>query len=291
MNKKFFMAAVALLGMAINVNAQFSLGKLASDALIEKALNGSVVVVEQKYQLKEVKTGDLYGRGGKDEFGSAYGIGVMTKDGIVMSDELVHPWVYDEDFKPYSENKSYEPVLFKTSIKASGQSDYTQIETNAAGLKEIDAPFFILPHSSDNIGLPVSDTMGTVDGWMVWATIPSEEELGVSSNLKLIVSSKKQFETKKTEGKVEAPQSLDKVLIGFFTVPRVTLTGCISFEICGVIHKDGSDWIYAPATDSWKMEKPGSSATVDPKGGKSKDDGKTGNELTPSGKHKKGNKK
>ena len=293
MNKKFFITAIALLGMAFNVNAQFNLGKLASDALIEKSLNGSMVIVEQKYQLKEVKTGDLYGRGGNDEFGTAYGIGVMTKDGIVLTEELIRPWVYDEDYKPYSENKSYEPVLFKTSIKTAAQTEFTSIETNVNGIKEIDEPYFLMPKSNGKIGLPISDTTGTLDGWLVWASIPVGEELGVSSSLKLIVTSKKQVELKKNEFRIDAPQSLDKILFGLFTVPRVTQTGCISFEICGVIYKNESEWMCVPVKPSWRAEKANGNTNVEAKGDKKADKGDKGNELTPSGgngKNKKGNK-
>lgn len=293
MNKKFLFVAIAMFGMAFNANAQFSLGKPAGDVIIEKALTGSIVIVEQKYQLKEVKTGDLYGRGGNDEFGTVYGIGVMTKNGLIVNDEVAHPWNYDDDFKQYSENKKYAPVLFTTSIKACRQTEFTEIETNKENLKEVDDRFFVFPQANKKMGLAISDTTNTVDGWMVWATIPSGSDLNATTELKQMIVYKKQFELKNNEFKVESPQSLDKVKIGFFTVPCLTETGTISFEICGVIYKKDADWMYVPVTKSWDVDNEGSSATVDPKKNKEKDkDGKT-DELTPSGKgeKKKGNNK
>lgn len=291
MNKKSFFLVISLLGMAISMNAQFSFGKLASDALIEKALNGGIVIVEQKYQLKD-KSGDLYGRGGNDEFGSVYSIGVMTKGGLVINDYIAHPWDHDGDYDQYRENKNYTPVLFKTSIKAVGQSEFKTIETNIEELKEVDDPFFFLPQSNGKLGLTIADTTGTVDGWMVWATIPVEEEIGAATELKQVLVSKKQFDLKNKEFKVDTPESLDKIVLGFFTIPRITETGSISFEISGILYKKDSEWTYLPVKLSWQPEVTENSTTVDSNGGKKQDKDEGNNKLTPSsgnnGKQKKG---
>lgn len=289
MNKKILFTAVALFGMAFNANAQFAIGKPAGDIIIEKALTGSIVIVEQKYQLKEVKTGDLYGRGGNDEFGTVYGIGIMTKNGLIASDEIAHPWNHDNDYIQYSENKKYAPVLFTTSIKASGQTDFIEIETDKENLKEVDDQFFVFSQANKKMGIAISDTTGIVDGWMVWATIPSESDLDATTELKQMIIYKKQFELKDKESKIDSPQSLDKVKIGFFTVPCLTETGTITFEICGVSYKKDTEWMYIPVTNLWEINGNNNSATVDPKENKEKDKIKGGKseELTPSGKNEK----
>ena len=45
---------------------------LNKQSIVEKALDGSIVVLNQYYQVKNKKTGKVYGRGGRTEFGNQY---------------------------------------------------------------------------------------------------------------------------------------------------------------------------------------------------------------------------
>ena len=46
--------------------------KSTGQKITESAIQGSCVVVRQSYQIKNKKTGIVYGRNGRDEFGKSY---------------------------------------------------------------------------------------------------------------------------------------------------------------------------------------------------------------------------
>jgi mannose/fructose/N-acetylgalactosamine-specific phosphotransferase system component IIB len=94
MKKRLLLISIFFVSSLL-LNAQEFSGKFASEKIIREACTNACVIVEQTYQLKEVKTGNIYGLNGHEEFGSVISLGIATEKGLVVGPRATTPWDYD----------------------------------------------------------------------------------------------------------------------------------------------------------------------------------------------------
>ncbi len=249
MNKKIFLIIAVLLSLAFEALAQFSFGKPSTELIIEKTIRDAFVIVEQQYQLQEIKTGDYYGRNNQEEFGKVYSLGIMTRKGLVVGDQVVNPWYYDPNYDRYKEDKAYRPVLYVTNVRNSdGKSRRLDCDTsNRVDLKD---SVFEYPCQADSTGIGMVEKSGNVDGWLLWAWISDENQINETTTLSYAIIQNKDFEMK--EGAVlQPPQTVQNPVGCFFVVPTITQVGSITFDLCGVATKINREWVFKPVTQTW----------------------------------------
>ena len=99
---------IALILNAFALNAQIYV-KSTGQTMVENAVKPALVIVHSSFQIKDNKTGVLYGLNGKKEFGEYVSFGIMTKEGMVLNEDALFPWNYNEKFSKY--RNEYSPIL------------------------------------------------------------------------------------------------------------------------------------------------------------------------------------
>ena len=97
------------------VFAQLSIRKPSGQVMVEKSIDGTIVLVKQSYQVKNIKTGKIYGRSGRKDFGHSFSIAIKSEHGFLLTEKGLKPWLYDESFKKVEND--YEPVISMTEIR------------------------------------------------------------------------------------------------------------------------------------------------------------------------------
>lgn len=277
----------------LSVNAQIS-NLFEAEDLIKKTNGKALAVVEQMYLLKD-KKGNVYGLNGNEEFGKTYSLGIVTDGGLIVTDKAVHPWNYDPNYDQYKNDKSYEPVLYETDIKSFGEKQPVRMECTEDAPMILGNGFSIMSCFQNGGGLALTDTIGNIEGWMVWAMHPSISDFRKDIEYNTVIC--RWDANVDADGHVDIdasdffpPNNGQKAIGGFFVVPNITKAGNISFELCAVAYKDeeyDSWWLQSTIQPKKKAEE------KQPKAGKGEEEKPkpSGGKLTPSGKGKKGNKK
>ena len=100
------MACVSLQTTAQIFN--FSL-RTNNQQLIDEALAGAFVRINQSYELCDTIKDEHFGRGGKDYFSIIPFIGVQTEQGLIFPSAALRPWSCDKDFAEY--DGQYKPLV------------------------------------------------------------------------------------------------------------------------------------------------------------------------------------
>lgn len=288
MNKRLLVLSFAL-ALTSMMEAQDFTFVFGGDDLIKKTNGKAIAVVEQMYQLKDAK-GNVYGLNGNEEFGETYSLGIVTEEGLIVTDKATHPWDYDPNYDQYKNDKNYEPVLYETDIKPFGEKDSIRMECTEETPKDLGVGCFLMPcFQSEEGGITLSDTTGKVDGWMVWAMHPTSNEITKDLDYHVYVVHTQSVDVKDNGFVVKPPQNMERAIGGFFVVPHITKVGSVCFELCGVAIKMNDDWtlqsvVQPKKKTEEKQPKVGSDNEEKPK--------PSGGKLTPAEKKgKKGKKK
>lgn len=270
----------------LSTKGQDFLGIIAGDNLVKETIGKSIVTMEQSYHLKDAK-GNVYGLDNKTSFGTVYSLGIVTEGGFIVDDKVLHPWNYDPNYEEYRNNRNYAPVWHGTSIKPFGNNEFSKIDCEERVYEELFKDRFLL--SCVSKGLRVSDTTGKVNGWMVWVMHPSQSEISKDLNYNVYVVYTQDVEVKNNEFTVRPPQNTQMTIGGFFIVPNITSIGSVTFELCGMVYKEGLDWkLFSLVQEKKKAEENKPEAS---KEGEETPKPASGGKLTPIVKEKKGNKK
>lgn len=90
---------------------------------LQNAIGQNIIVLQQEYVYE--RKNKRYVRGLDDRYGSKYGIGVRTEEGIVTSAHLLEPWVSDSS---QLSNKGYTPVKTAVTFRSLVDSSYSRQE-------------------------------------------------------------------------------------------------------------------------------------------------------------------
>ena len=240
--KKLFIY-ITVLFCANTVFAQFSL-KTSNQQFIEKALSNGVFMSKQSFQIRDKKSGELFGLNGKKEFGIQYSLGFKIKGGILLTDKAVNPWNYESKFDKYRDQ--YEPVLLDAYYADSKETaDYTRLSYDIASKQDIvnGEIYKFSSEAFNGTGLGLDSSLGEKDGWLIWLTADPERDKESSSKISLTIYSKSiNVNNEAKSFAVEPFNTIQEILGGIYVVASYKNVGCVEFNICGVLTKIDNEW-------------------------------------------------
>lgn len=219
----------------------FSL-KTNNQQLIDKALDGAFVKINQSYELCDTVKDEHFGRNEKDYFSIIPFIGVETVNGLVFPSATMMPWSYDNDFDEYK--NQYKPLVTgsKLSLLNSPEKAVRTLDGIIAGDKLTDRLSLLKDSIQSVPGLLVDTVPGVKDGWLIWLT--SESNIVESDSVKFN-SIKKEIEVP-VDGeylRIDRPDISGIVYGGIYVTPIQTGVGQIAFTLTGVMVLDDEGWV------------------------------------------------
>ncbi len=241
--KKIFSLFFATL-IASNIFGQINFGKLGTDVLVDNSIKDGVSIIESEYQLRNKKDGVLYGRGGKNVYGSVYHVGVNTPMGVIAMDNILTPWSSDPDFDKYRSNDSYEPVLKEVKVYSKGKSDSVsciEYPLESGIICNSDSTLFLLRNLNLTNNFDVQTESDVTDTWIIWFIAGNESNLHGFENLEFNTLYQKQ--DKDINGTyVKTPLGKNILIGGIVVTPNIIGIGKIEFKLVGLINKKNNNW-------------------------------------------------
>lgn len=211
--------------------------------LIDEALSGAFIKINQSYELCDTVRDEHFGRNGKDYFNIIPFIGINTSKGCVFPSSMLKPWTYDSEYDEYK--GQYKPI---TSV-----SKYSVLNTD----KELGIDSSNQPASGTGItkylcllndtiqqqsGLPIDTVPGIKDGWLIW--LSSNTNL-VDTDSVRFTSIKKEIEVPVDGGylHIDKPEITEIVYGGVYVNPVQTSIGQLTFTLTGVMVLGDEGWI------------------------------------------------
>lgn len=264
MNKKQSLSLVILMLLGIwqasaQVNMDFSKrleNAVSGQDITNKAIKGSVVVVRQSYQVKNKKSGKVFGRNGKKMFGQDYSIGVKTEAGLVLTDAALKPWEDDSAFKKVE--KEYDPVISLTEIRdieSDGQVNFTQSPLNFDS-NQPQGLWVAQFGTPDTNAMEIDVEEGSKGGWLIWYTADKPLTGTADDSFSIQAVGKKiTFTADVTEVDIEPPVSAHTILGAIYISPSYPGGGHVTYRLVGMAVKNGSQWKLRTPFVSFTFEK------------------------------------
>lgn len=243
MKSKYLFLTLLIL-TALPSNAQifnFSL-RTNNQQLIDEAMAGAFVKINQAYELCDTVQNEHFGRNEKDYFSIVPFIGVETEKGLVFPSAALSPWRYDKDFEEY-EGK-FKPLVTDTKLSLLNCPDKA-IRSLSNELSGTPATHLLstLNDSTQSInGLKVDSVPGLKNGWLIWIT--SETNLADNDSVR-INSIMKEIEVP-VDGeflRIDKPEVAGTVYGGIYVTPMQAGIGQITFTLTGVMVLDDEGWV------------------------------------------------
>lgn len=238
-NLTFIMVAVSLPATAQILN--FSL-RTNNQQLIDEALSGAFVRIDQSYELCDTIKDQHFGRGGKDYFSIVPFLGFETERGLVFPSDVETPWVNDKDFSEYKDD--FKPIVTKTTLSILNNSYKLARRTISSPIEgeELTSCLRILDDSLyKNNGLMVDTLSGVKKGWLVWISTKSNP---IESDSVRFISMKKDIEVP-NDGeclRIDRPEISDNIFGGIYVTPVQSTIGQLTFSLSGVLVSDEGGW-------------------------------------------------
>lgn len=221
-------------------------GILMSSNLIEDAVKKGFCVIRQNYRLLDPETGNLYGRGNKNEFGVTYSIGVKYPEGFYITDKAVRPWEYDENYNQYRGDK-YKPIISSTQVVLINDTlDYQSIEFPDRLQTLIPETVYCLKEDIlKDQGFSFFPLQEKNAGWVIWITTQENRDLSKKVDVTYHIYHKN---VEMLDGNA-APVSMDvsqiqgRILGGIYVIPEQTSIGQITFHLCGIMVEKENKWL------------------------------------------------
>lgn len=239
-NMKKILSVVLLLAVTLPSSSQSLRDYLKSragkaDSLVLNAVQPALSIIRQQYRLE--RNGDFFGRQNKPYFAETYSLGIKISGGTIMHRSVVYPWEGDTDYQRINGSGKYNPAHFISMQRPVTGDEWKAVEfelgTQYISPLTSDSLLFKHTDATASFGLPIDETVGTKQGYMIWAYS--------STNLQ---DSAMQVKFEQTEMKIEArpdskalgvsPGNTKNILGGFFIVPQVERAGYIKLLLVGV---------------------------------------------------------
>ena len=239
--RKYFLL---LLFVSTKLFAQLEIGSLTTSGqkITENAVKGSVSVIKQSYQVKNKKTGKIYGRSGRKDFGHSFSIAVKSEQGFLLIEKGLKPWLYDDSFKKVE--SEYEPVISLTETRGLN-ADAIFVQCPMKVQSEQPAEGIWIANIADSLNtdkLEIDNENGVKDGWLIWFYSPKDskaDELGVVSlqsvNKKIDIKDDKSID-------IDEPANSNQVLGGVYVCPYFIGGGHIVYKFVGMVVKIENKW-------------------------------------------------
>lgn len=242
MKRILFLLLAAII--ASNVYCQINFGKLGTDVLVDNSIKNGISIIKSEYQLRNKKDGGLYGRGGKDIYGSVYNVGINLPTGVLVMADIKSPWMEDSDFDKYRNSGTYEPVL--KSIKVFSKCDLDSVLCKELSLDtEIaynnDSTLFLLKDLDLNNNFELKLETNIQDSWIIWFTVEKGQKLVGFENLEFYTLYQKQDQD--IIGRdIKTPSGTNVLLGGIILTPKISGVGKIELKLVGLLNKDSNNW-------------------------------------------------
>ena len=208
----------------------------------------------------------------------------------MVGPQATSPWNYDLNYDTYRKDDRYKPVLYETSVKSIGGKGFVNFSCPNDSLEEFGAYHSIIPFNLPTGGLYLSDTMGKIDGWMIWTMHHVTDELAKETEYKVMVNYYMDVEVGNEAFEVDPPKNNYRAIGGFLVVPHITKVGSVTFELCGLARKEGDKWLLSPIQKLQNEPKPDEPQQPEQVGGKEEQTpNPPGGRLTRVRQGKKGN--
>lgn len=240
--KKFLLLLVLVLPWHLMAQVYYS----PNQKMVEEAINKGLFVISQSYQLKDSVTNEYFGRGGLNEFGRIYSLGVKVKHGYCYLEQAERPWEYDEDFNRF--RSSHVPVIYQTQFKEFTDSVMKEIPSfyQNQGIELLQRSIYLkidsIPFKED--GFLLDTTIGKKKGWIVWLiTNKPLQDATMQDSVSYLIYRKdldvkegiKMYET-------EEPTSSQKVQGGIFIESMQSAVGQLTFRLIGIVVAKEGKW-------------------------------------------------
>lgn len=223
--------------------SQIVIGKSAGQIITESAIGGSVIIVKQSYQVKNKKSGKVYGRNGRSDFGHFYSLGVKTEAGLVLTDGALKPWLYDSAFKKVEND--YEPVISLTEIREVEDSGNVKFTQKPLKLDRNQPEGLWIANNSDIApnSMELDQTDGNKDGWLIWYIAQKDLDSTAEGEINLkTVSKKVEMSGNGEELDIESPDGGNNVIGAIFVYPTYRGGGHVVYKLVGMAVKDEKQW-------------------------------------------------
>lgn len=212
-------------------------------AIMEKTVKPGLIVVRHGFQIKDNKTGDLYGLNGSQIFGESYSLAIKASDGIFIREDAVAPWNHNNSFAKYK--GKYTPVSYKTSyVELNDSCDFLDFLLESDKLKVTnDSDIYKYNTDSFNNNCLQLDTISeSKQGWIMWLIQKSNSKVFDKDNLSFSCQ-----EYKLNFGKLNKVENVtcpsDAIVIGgVYVIPFSIGIGKIELKIAGILSKINDEW-------------------------------------------------
>lgn len=246
---------ILALTAAVRCNAQFS-SQLTGNQLVNLAAAGAVVVVERQYQLIDTISGQYFGRHGELHFGATASLAAKTNIGLIMTNEAVEPWNYDDNYNRYRD--THRPALYKAFARTADDTTTVELTTlyNTEPRSLIDRRLYFVDDTTTyrRDGLAIDTSVGQTQGWLLWLTSPDAD---MHHDSTVVVSVRKTFDITADEPlhDIDPPQTIYAPRGGIFVTCQCTAVGKLQFRLAGVIlHTADGSWQLATPFANFSIE-------------------------------------
>ena len=222
-----------------------SIIKSVAQTITNRSVAGSIVLVRQSYYLVDKTSGEAYGRNNRDEFGSSLSLGIVTKGGVVLTEEAVNPWKYEKDFDFSKYEQDYNPELIKTGICNIDDPNggFTELPA-VCKADDVDGVYVGRSDGIANPQLEIDDALGEKEGWVVWfLNNGMNKENCVPDISKESYITKLEFTKKKTLYDLNQPMDSDKVIGGVYLNPVYPGGGLVVYKLAGYMVRNEGKWM------------------------------------------------
>lgn len=238
----FLFSALAIISMATKAQVFYS----NNQQLIKDIVINSIFIVEQSYQLEDSVSHQRFGRNNMPEFGKKHYVAVKTTNGFIAPNDLLSPWLSDPNCSQYL--SQYKGVISKSIIYeiADTISSPREITINTSpNQNQIVSSF--TDSLFNNEGFSLSDSIGKLNGWLVWILANNEiEQLKSGDDVSYQIYKKQmEFSSDSIIYEIESLQTPKKVIGGIYIVPGAVHIGYLEYLLCGLIIKVNGSWKFA----------------------------------------------
>lgn len=211
--------------------------------LIDEALAGAFVKINQSYELCDTVKDEHFGRDEKDYFSIIPFVGIETERGLVFPSATLRPWLYDNDFEEYQDQ--YKPLITETKVTGlnNGKEDLTRDVSLPFLGKDVSKHLSVLCDSTQSHkGLKVDTIPGAKNGWLIW--LSSNSNLAETDSVRF-TSIKKDIEVP-IDGvflHIDKPEISETVYGGIYVTPIQSSIGQLTFTLTGVMVLDEEGWV------------------------------------------------
>lgn len=223
-----------------NSYAQLTTRKSTATQWVENAVNSAFFLSRQSFQVRDKKTGELYGLNNKDEFGTEISLGIKVKNGYVLTDNAIRPWEYNDKFEKYKDG--YTPVPYSSQYSEfADDMKYDSLDITESNINELlsSTLYLVTSNCLSNKGLSIDYTKGEKIGWVVWAC--TDNDLNKNTKLQLTCYSMTVEASDTGNIDIDTPDN-KKILGGIYVIPVNTDIGEMEFRISGIMVEIAGKW-------------------------------------------------